>query len=181
MPEGVRDDRLVDPGAARHPADEASGLVAVNALAIGAQEEGAGGPLTDGQVDRPGRARRQRHGYHLAPLANDSERAMAALHAQGLDVGTEGSGDAQPVQSKQRDKGMLDGWAEPGGDQQRAHLVPVEADGVALVAQAGAADVYRWGRADQALLFGVAVEAGHGAEPARHGGPGLCNSRRDPA
>jgi hypothetical protein len=144
MPKGVRADRLVDPGAARDPADEATGPVTVHALAVGAQEDGAGGPLTDGQVDRPGRARRQRHGYHLAPLANDSERAMAALHAQGLDVGTEGFGDAQPVQGKQRDKGMLDGWAEPGGDEQRADLVPVEADGVALVVQAGAADVYRW-------------------------------------
>ena len=41
----------------------------------------------------------------------------------------------------------------------------VQADGVGLVVDAGTAHVYRWGVGDEAFLFGVAVEAGHGAQP----------------
>ncbi len=44
---------------------------------------------------------------------------MPALEAQVLDVGTGGLGDPQPVEREQGDQRMLDGRAEPGGDQQR--------------------------------------------------------------
>jgi len=60
---------------------------------------------------------------------------------------------------------MLAGRAKPCGDEKRADLVAVQADGVRLVVDAGTAHMYRWGVGDEAFLLGVAVEAGHGAQP----------------
>ena len=54
----------------------------------------AAGPLADGQVDRPGRARRERDGDHLAALAGDGQRPVPVFQAQVLDVGAGGLGDA---------------------------------------------------------------------------------------
>jgi hypothetical protein len=51
---------------------------------------------------------------------------VAALDAQGLDVGAGGFGDPQPIQRQQRDQRMLGGLAKPGGDQQRAKLIAVQ-------------------------------------------------------
>ena len=65
---------------------------------------------------------------------------------------------------------MLGGRAEPGGDEERSDLVAVQADGVGLVVDPGSADMYRRRVVDQALFFGVAVEAGHGAQPSGDGG-----------
>jgi hypothetical protein len=42
-------DRLVDPGAARHPAHDAAGTVAVHALAVGGNEDRAGEEAGQGQ------------------------------------------------------------------------------------------------------------------------------------
>ena len=50
---------------------------------------------------RPGRARCQGHGDHLAPFAQDGEGAVAPLEAEGLDVGTDGLGDPEAVQGQQ--------------------------------------------------------------------------------
>lgn len=56
--------------------------------------------------------------------------------------------------------------AQPGGDQQGADLVAVQAHGVGLVVDSRAADMYG-GRVDEQALFdGVAVETGDGAGPA---------------
>jgi hypothetical protein len=60
---------------------------------------------------------------------------------------------------------------QPGGHQ-RADLVAIEAGGVGLVVQAGSPHVRSRGDRDEAFLFGVAVEAGHRAEPAGDRGPG---------
>ena len=65
---------------------------------------------------------------------------------------------------------MLGGGPEPGGDEQRADLVAVQADGVGFVVDPGPANVHRRRMGDQAFLFGVAVEAGHGAQPPGDGG-----------
>ena len=66
---------------------------------------------------------------------------------------------------------MFGGAAQPGGDQQGADLVAVQADGVGLIVQAGPADMDRRGMIEEILLYGVAVEAGHGAQPPRHRRP----------
>ena len=116
-------DRLVNPGPARHPAHYAPSTVAVHALAIGAQEDGAGQPLADSQVDSPGRARREGHGYDLATLAHDGERAVAPLEPQGLDVSADRFRDPQAVQCQQRNERVLDRRPQPGRDEQGAHFV----------------------------------------------------------
>ncbi len=50
-----------------------------------------------------------------------------------------------------------------------------------FVVQPGAADVHRRGMVEQFFLDGVAVEAGHRAQPARHRGPGPADGLQRPA
>jgi len=67
--------------------------------------------------------------------------AVPALDAQGLDVGTGGLRNPQPVQGQQRDQRVLGGLAENRGDQQRTQVVAVQPGGVRLIVQAGTADM----------------------------------------
>ena len=137
----VRRDGLADPGAAGDLADDPPGAVPVQPPPVRSQEHRPVSSFPDGQVDRPGGARRQRDGDHLAALAGDRQRPVPALQAQVLDVGAGSLGDPQPVQREQRDQRMLDRRPEPGGDQQRAELVAVQRDGMGLVIQPRTADV----------------------------------------
>ena len=52
---------------------------------------------------------------------------MAALDAQGFDVGTDGFGDSQPVERQQRDQRMLVRLPKADRHQQRAELVTIQA------------------------------------------------------
>jgi len=108
----------------------------------------------------------------LPPLRSTVRVRWPLSGAERLDVGADRLGGRQAVQGEERDEGVLGRWAEPGGDQERTYLVAVEAGRVALVVQAGAAYMDRWRSANQALLFGIALEPGDGAEPAGHGRPG---------
>ena len=168
----MRTDRLGDPGAAGHPADDPPSAVAVQPAAIGGQEDRSLAALADGQVDRPRGARRKRDGDHLAALAGDHQGAVPTLDAQGLDVGACGFRHAQPVQSQQRDQRMLTGRAQPGGDQQRAQFVAVQPGGVRLIVQAGPPYVSGRGMVQQVLLHRIPVKPGDGAQPTGDGGPG---------
>jgi hypothetical protein len=69
---------------------------------------------------------------------------------------------------------MLSRQAEPGGDQQRAELVPVQPGGVGFVVQAGPADVRGRGILEEFFLDGIAIEPGDGAQSAGDGGPGAA-------
>ena len=82
---------------------------------------------------------------------------LPALQAQMLDVGAGGLRHPQPVQRQQRDQRMLGGRSEPGGDQQGAELVAVQADGMRLVVRTRPADVRSWGMLQEYLFDGVAV------------------------
>jgi hypothetical protein len=53
-----------------------------------------------------------------------------------------------------------------GGDEQGAHLIAVQPDGVRLVVEARPAHVHRWGEGQQPFFFGVAVEARDRAQSA---------------
>jgi hypothetical protein len=65
---------------------------------------------------------------------------------------------------------VFDGRSQPGGHQQGADFVSVQADGMRLVVQAGPADMHRRGHPEQPFFFGVAVEPGHRAQPSGHRG-----------
>jgi hypothetical protein len=93
VPERVRADALVDPGTANNTADDTPGTAPVQSAAVGGEEDWSIAALTDRQVDRPCRARRERDGDDLAALAGDHQSPVPALHAQGLDVGTGGLRD----------------------------------------------------------------------------------------
>ena len=99
------------------------------------------GPFPDGQVDRPGRARGQRKGDHLAPFAGDRQGPVPAFQAEVLDVRSGGFRDPQPIQREQGDQRVLGRRPEPGGDRQGAKLVPVERDGMGLVVHPRTADM----------------------------------------
>ena len=131
--ERVRADLLADAGVAGGLADDPPGAVPVQPPPAAGQEDRAVAAFARGQVDRPGGAGRQRDGDDFASLAGDGQGPVPALQAQVLDVGAGGFGDAQPVQREQRDQRMLERWAEPGGDQQRAELVAVQCDRMGLV------------------------------------------------
>src|SRR6516225_3662526 len=96
------------------------------------------------RVDRPRGTGRQRNSDNLAALARDDKSPMPALDAQVLDVGAGGFGDPQPVECQQRDQCVLAWRAQPGGNQQRAQLVAVQAGGVRVVVQPGTADMRGW-------------------------------------
>jgi hypothetical protein len=53
--------------------------------------------------------------------------------------------------------------AEPGGDQERADFVALEAGGMGFVVQPRAADVHCRGMIEQFFFDGVPVEPGDGA------------------
>jgi hypothetical protein len=59
---------------------------------------------------------------------------------------------------------------EPGSDEQRSYFVSIEADGVGFVTDPRSTDVNRGRVGDEAFLFGIAVEARYGAQPATDGG-----------
>jgi hypothetical protein len=69
VPQGVRPDRLADPGAAGDPADDPRSAVPVQPAAIGGQEYWSFGALANSQVDRPCGPWRQRDGDDLGALA----------------------------------------------------------------------------------------------------------------
>jgi hypothetical protein len=77
-----------------------------------------GGALANGKVDCSRRPRCQRDCHDLAAFAQHSHDAVAALDAEGLDVGADGFGDPQVVRSQQRNEGVLGRGAQPGGNQQ---------------------------------------------------------------
>ena len=99
---------------------------------------------------------------------------MASLDAECLDIGAGGLGDAQPVESQQRDQRMLGRRPQPGRDQQRAELIAVQAGGVRLVVLARPADVRGRGMVKELFLHGVLVEPGDGAQPPGDGGAGAA-------
>jgi hypothetical protein len=73
-------------GAAGDLADDPAGAVPVQPPTVGGQEHRAVGALADGQIDRPGSARRQRDGHHLAALAGDGQGPVPAFETQMLNV-----------------------------------------------------------------------------------------------
>jgi hypothetical protein len=96
---------------------------------------------------------------------------MPVLGAERLDVGAGGLRDAEPVQSEQRDQGMLGRGAEPGRDEQGADFAAVQADRVRLVVDPRAAEVDGWGVVEQVLLDGVLVQPGDRGQLPGDGGP----------
>src|SRR5262249_32331324 len=62
--------------------------------------------------------------------------------------------------------------AKPGGDEQRAELVAVQADDMGLIIQARPPDMGGWRVLEELLFNGVLVEPGDGAQLPGHGGAG---------
>ena len=169
--EGVGPDPFGDACLAGQAANDPGGGVAVKARAAMGHEDRSGGALADAEVEGPGGAGGHWHDDDLAALAADLQRAVAPLEAEVADVGPEGLGDAQAVEGEEAGQGMVPGRGEAGLDQDGTELVAVQTHRVGLVVETGAADVDGRRADNQALLFGVAVEAGDGAEATGDGGP----------
>ena len=135
VPERVRPDGLADPSAASDPSDNPGGTVPVQPPAIGGQEDRPVTALTDGQVDRPRRARRQRDGHDLSAFASDGQRPVATFGAQRLDAGAGGLRNPQPIQGEQADQRVLSRRTEPGGNQEATEFVAVQSGRVRLIIQ----------------------------------------------
>jgi hypothetical protein len=87
LEEGVRSDRLVDPGSPGNAAHDSGRGVPLEALAVAAEEDRDWGALPDGEVDGPTHARCGGHGDDLAALAAHGKGAVPTLEAQGVDIG----------------------------------------------------------------------------------------------
>ena len=77
---------------------------------------------------------------------------MPAFQPQLLDIGAGRLRDPQPVEGEQGDQGVLGGRPEPGGDQDRAELVAVQAGGMRLIIQPRAADMRGRGMLEELFL-----------------------------
>jgi hypothetical protein len=156
---------LGDARASGDAAHDPTSCVAIDPPAVGAGEDRSLAAFPDCEIDGPGRPGREGHGHDLASLAPDRERAVAALQAEVLDVRADGFGNAQPVERQETDERVIPGAAQAGGDQHAADLIAVQAGGMGLVIQARSPHMSRRRGGDETFLFGVAVEAGHGAQP----------------
>jgi len=65
---------------------------------------------------------------------------------------------------------MLGCRPKPGCNEQCPYLVAVQADGMGFVIDPGSTDVNSRRMGNQTFLFGVAIEAGHGAQSPTDGG-----------
>jgi hypothetical protein len=90
-------DRLDDPGSSSNVPHDASCAVPVETPAVAGGKDRPCGSFADGQVDGASGARRKRDGDGLAALAEDGEGPMAALDADGLDVGADRFGYRNPL------------------------------------------------------------------------------------
>ena len=72
---------LGDPGAARDAANNPPGAMPVQPTAISGQEDRPFHALADGQIYRPGGARRERDRDNLAALAGDDQGPVRAKHS----------------------------------------------------------------------------------------------------
>jgi hypothetical protein len=113
VPERAGRDRLADPGAAGDLADDPPGAVPVQPPPVMGQEHRPVCALGGDQVDRPGGARRQRDGDHLAALAGDGQRPVPAFQAEVLDVGAGGLGDPQPFSASSEISACSSGGPSP--------------------------------------------------------------------
>jgi hypothetical protein len=88
----VRRDGFSDPGAAREAVDDPPGTVTVQPPPVRGQEHRPASALADGQIDRPGRARRQRYGDDLAERQVGVRERTAAMLERALDAALQESG-----------------------------------------------------------------------------------------
>jgi hypothetical protein len=131
--EGVRADRLVDPGAAGEAARDPPGRVAVRPL-----PPRKTGPSTRSTIARSiARATRGASGMvtTLPPSRSTVSVAVTAREAERFDVGAERLGHAQTNDGQKRDERVLPRRGETGSDEERAHLVAIQAGGVGLVVE----------------------------------------------
>ena len=63
--------------------------VPVESATVVAEEDRAISAITDREIDRSRRARRERDGHGLAAFADDAQGAVAALEAESFDVGAD--------------------------------------------------------------------------------------------
>jgi hypothetical protein len=89
------------------PADDPGGAVPVQPLFVRAGEDRSFHALSNGQVDRPRGAWRERDGDNLAALAGDNQGSVPAFDAQFLDAGAGGFGHPEPVERQQGDQRVL--------------------------------------------------------------------------
>lgn len=81
MAKRVWADELGDTCTPCDPSDDPASTVAIEAAAVGGEEDRSLAPLADCKIDRTGCARRERDGHDLAPLSQDGKGSMSAFEA----------------------------------------------------------------------------------------------------
>jgi hypothetical protein len=129
----------------------------IEALAVAAAQDGALAALPDGQVEGPCGARHEGDDRGLAALAEDPQRAVAALDAEVLDVGGAGLRDSKAVQAEQDRQGGVVVVMALGGEEEPAEFGAIQAATLGGM-NLGPTDVLRRVRRDAAVDVCEAVE-----------------------
>ena len=117
--------------------------VAVEALPVGGNEDRAFAPFADGEVDSPGRPRRQRDGHDLAALARIVSVRWPRSSPSASMLAPVASDTRSPFKRQQRDEGVLGRRPEARRHEQRSHLVAVKSGGMRLLVHPGPPHVHR--------------------------------------
>lgn len=120
-------------------------------------------PLSDGEIDRAGRARHERDHRGLGALADDGERAMPSLKHQVFDVGAARFADAEAVEPEEHRQGGVSAVVTLSGEEERAQLEAVET-ACSRAVDVGSAHVLRRVRRRATVDVGEPLEPAHGGE-----------------
>jgi hypothetical protein len=128
-PQHVRMD-VAEPSTLGDRTHPAVGCPSVQSLAVTAQEDGAGTPLADGDVDRPRRPRDERDDGRLVTLLYDAQGPVAPLEAEVLDVGCARLADPEDIQPEENGQSGVRGVEPLGGEEEGAELGAVQSSSV---------------------------------------------------
>jgi hypothetical protein len=124
--ERVRPDPLGDAGTTGDAPHDPRCRVTVESHTVVCKEEWAFAAFTGREIDRACGARCERDRDHLASLAQNRERAVAAFESERFDVGADGFGDPQPVQCQQADERVITRRADTSGDEHGTNFVAIQ-------------------------------------------------------
>jgi hypothetical protein len=92
---------------------------------------------------------------------------VATLGVEMLDVAGERLVHPEPVEGEQQYQGMRAWAVGPGGGEELAELVAVQAGGLGVLGHLGALDRGEWRLVESANVYGVRVEPGQSGELTR--------------
>jgi hypothetical protein len=162
VPQRVGTDLPVDPRAFRQTSYDPGRLVSVHSMSGVGSEDRSFTAFSDSEIHGARRARRVRDNDSLASLAVHLQCVVTPSESGISDIGAEGFGDSQAIESQQTRQGVVTGPGQTGLDEEGAEFVSVQAAHRRLLPQPGSPHVGARVVGVEFLLDAVPVEPGHG-------------------